>query len=120
MSRPRFLADHDLNEQIIDGVLRREPSIHFVPVRELGLQERADREVLAYAASEGLVVVSHDVNTMPAAAERRNQSREHMAGLVMVAQRLPVGRAIDDLVLIWAATDDSEWRHQTVFLPLSR
>lgn len=27
MSRPRFLADHDLNEHIIDGVLRREPAL---------------------------------------------------------------------------------------------
>ena len=29
MSRPRFLADHDLNEHIVSGVLRQEPLIDF-------------------------------------------------------------------------------------------
>jgi len=30
MSRLRFLANHDLTEAIIVGVLRREPSIEFL------------------------------------------------------------------------------------------
>ena len=34
MSRPRFLADHDLNEHILDGVARRELTIEFVRVRD--------------------------------------------------------------------------------------
>ncbi len=37
MSRPRFLADHDLNEHIVTGVLRREPAAEFLCVREFGL-----------------------------------------------------------------------------------
>jgi hypothetical protein len=37
MSRPRFLADHDLNEHLVTGVLRREPTIEFLRVREVGL-----------------------------------------------------------------------------------
>jgi hypothetical protein len=27
MSRPRFFADHDLNEHILDGVQRSEPAL---------------------------------------------------------------------------------------------
>ncbi len=34
MSRPLFLADHDLYEHIVVGVLRREPAIEFLRVRE--------------------------------------------------------------------------------------
>jgi hypothetical protein len=30
MSRPGFLADHDLNEHIVHGALRREPAIEFI------------------------------------------------------------------------------------------
>ena len=37
MSRPRFLADHDLNEHIVSGVLRQEPLIDFLRVRDLGM-----------------------------------------------------------------------------------
>jgi hypothetical protein len=38
MSRPRFLADNDLNDAIVLGVLRREPAIEFKRPRDLGLE----------------------------------------------------------------------------------
>ena len=47
MSRPRFLADHDLNEQIVTGVLRREPTLAFVRAREVDLSQRQDADVFA-------------------------------------------------------------------------
>ncbi len=50
MSRPRFLADHDLNEHIVHGVGRREAAIEFFHARDVGLHERSDAEVLEYAA----------------------------------------------------------------------
>ena len=56
MSRPRFLADHDLNEHIIDGVQRREPALEFVRAREVGMSDRPDAELLAYAAQQDLIV----------------------------------------------------------------
>lgn len=45
MSRPRFLADHDLNEQIVTGVLRREPALECVRARDVGMSERSDAEM---------------------------------------------------------------------------
>jgi predicted nuclease of predicted toxin-antitoxin system len=71
MSRPRFLADHDLNEHIIDGVMRREPRLEFIRVRDLSLDGAPDDQVLSEAAARGLIVVSHDVNTMAVAARGR-------------------------------------------------
>src|SRR5437879_10730185 len=71
MSRPRFLADQDFNEHIIQGVLRREPAIEFVRLRDLGLEGLSDPEILVYAVVENRIVVSHDVNTMSAAAHIR-------------------------------------------------
>ena len=45
MSRPRFLADHDLNEHIVVGVSRREPAIEVVRVRELGMADSRDADI---------------------------------------------------------------------------
>ena len=39
-------------------------------------------------------------------------------GLIVVKKRLEVGVAIEDLLLIWAATDAAEWRDAIDFLPL--
>lgn len=118
MSRPRFLSDHDLNEHIVDGALRREPLLEIVRSRDVGLAEATDDELLAYAARNGLLVISHDVNTMPAAAEHRIAAGEPFAGVVMIPQRQPAGEIIDCLILIWSASDAEEWRNLVCYLPL--
>jgi predicted nuclease of predicted toxin-antitoxin system len=118
MSRPRFLADHDLNEHIIDGVLRREPALEFIRARDVGLSDRPDPEVLAFAAANGLLIVFHDVNTMPGHAYARLAAGKPMQGLLMVQQTQPIGLAIDSLVLIWSASEAEEWKDQVRFLPL--
>jgi hypothetical protein len=118
MSRPRFLADHDLNEHIIDGLLRREPAIEFTRGRDVGLSERPDWEVLAFAAEHGFVVVSHDVNTMIGHATARIASGAPMSGLLMVSQSHPLLPIIESLLLVWIATEAEEWRDTIRFLPL--
>ncbi len=116
MSRPRFLADHDLNDHIVDGVLRREPIIEFFRARDVGMDARPDPEVLEFAAAQGLLVVSHDVNTMLCHAFARLAACQPLAGLLMVRQTQPIGPVIDSLVLIWSASEAVEWRDQVWFL----
>ena len=118
MSRPRFLADHDVDEQIVTGVLRREPALDFVRARDVGMSEHPDAEVLAYAADNGFIVVSHDVNTMPSAAYERMSADQQMSGLLMVKQSDPVGAIIACLILIWSASEADEWENHVCFLPL--
>jgi hypothetical protein len=81
------------NEHIGTGILRREPALELVRARDVGMGERPDAEVLAYAADNGFIVVSHDVNTMPSAAYARMSSYQKMSGLLMVKQSDPVGRS---------------------------
>jgi uncharacterized protein DUF5615 len=118
MSRPRFLADHDLNEAIVDGTVRREPLIEFLKSRDIGLHVRPDADVLAWAATQDLIVISHDVNTMPAEAYARVGAGQPLAGLLMVQQSHPVREIIESLVLIWAASEAEEWHGQVRFLPI--
>ena len=61
----RFQADADLNAEIVAGVLRREPSIDFQTADEANLRRFPDPEVLALAAQENRILVTHDGRTMP-------------------------------------------------------
>ena len=119
MSTIRFLADHDLNEHIVAGIHRREPAIEFLRVRDFGLQTRPDTEILDHAHREQLLVVSHDVNTMSAAAAQRTADGLGMSGLLMVPQSVPVSEVIESLLLIWSLIDSEEWRDRIVYLPLA-
>lgn len=58
VSTIRFLADHDLNEHIVAGIRRREPAIEILRVRDLGLQNCSDAELLDYAHEHQLLVIS--------------------------------------------------------------
>ena len=118
MSGPRFLVDNDLMDQIVLGVLRREPSLVMTRLREVGLAKAPDTSVLEFAAREGFIVVSHDVNTMRAAAVARLQNDQVLAGLLLIHQRLPLAQTIEDLILIGVASDAAEWVGEIQFLPL--
>lgn len=115
--RPRFLADVDLNRAIVNGARRREPSIDFLTSQALALDGLDDVAVLTAAAREGFALVSHDFSTMP---ERFHafRSTQTSPGVFLISQALPVGRAIDEVLLIWEASDASEWVNHLTYLPL--
>jgi len=61
----RFQADADLNQILLKATLRREPSIDFQTAYAAGLVSLNDKEILAKAAEQGRVLVTHDRKTMP-------------------------------------------------------
>lgn len=114
----RFLADADLNEGIVAGCLRREPEMDFLSANEADLEGVPDPEVLAMAAGQDRILVSHDFQTMPRHFGDFLQAGHSSPGVLLVPQRLPVGDAIDELVLIWGASDAGEWRDRILRIPL--
>jgi hypothetical protein len=67
----RFLVDEDFNNNLVRGLLRRNPGTDLVRVQDLGLRGAPDEAVLVRAASEGRVVLTHDVATLIACAYER-------------------------------------------------
>jgi hypothetical protein len=113
----RFLADADLNRAIVSGVLRREPSIDFLTAHAAGLRGMKDPKVLALAAEHERVLVSHDIGAMPAHFRKFRNSGRQSSGVFLIPQSLDVGTAIEELLLIWLASEASEWEDQLAWLP---
>ncbi len=113
----RFQADADLNEILVRAVMRREPSIDFRTASAAGLAGLGDKDVLALAAKAGRLLVTHDRKSMPKhfAEFIAGQSS---GGVLIVPQNLPVARVVEDLVLIWAATEAAEWMNRIYSIPL--
>jgi len=115
--RPRFQADEDLNVKIIAGVLRREPSVDFrTQPKPLAPFDLKDREVLAAAARDSRILVSHDRETMPAHFAAFI-SESTSAGLPIVSQNLEIGETIDQILPVWAASEAQEWSNRIGYLP---
>lgn len=113
----RFQADADFNQIIVKAILRREPGIDFQTAHTAGLSGLEDPEVLSLAAREGRVLVSHDRKSMPrhfAAFIQEGTS----AGVLIVPQKLPILSVVDDLILIWSASQVEEWINRIYTLPI--
>jgi len=113
----RFQADADLNRIIVKAVMRREPGIDFRTAEAVPLVGLGDVEVLALAAKEGRVLITHDRKTMP------QHFAEFIAttkspGVLIIPQKLPVSHAIEDLTIIWVASEAEEWVSRIYSLPL--
>ena len=118
MTRPRFLADEDLRHGIVLAVRRLEPLLQIITVQDTALRASSDNDILDFAASQGWLVLPHDVNTMRAAAERRVTAGLPMPGLFLIPQSRSTTSAAESLSLIWSASTLEEWRDRIVYLPL--
>ncbi|AOY82633.1 DUF5615 family PIN-like protein [Moorena producens JHB] len=114
----RFLADENFNNQIVRGVLRQSPDVDIVRVQDVDLSGVDDPTVLAWAAQEGRMVLTHDVATMITFAYERIQAGLSMPGLFEVSRRVPIGLAIEEIILIAECSLEGEWEGQVRFLPL--
>jgi Domain of unknown function (DUF5615) len=113
----RFQADADLNQFIVVGVQRREPNIDFRTAKDAGLRGLPDFEVLEIAARDNRILVSQDFRTMPRAFGRF--LGEHGSpGVFIVPQSMEFLAAIENLLMIWAASDAAEWSNRICRLPL--
>lgn len=115
--RPQFQADADFNHKIVVGLRRREPAVDILGAHEGGVIRVPDSEVLAIAAESSRILVSHDRKTMPGYFTRFRETRSS-PGVIIVSQDLDIGAAIEDLLLIWAATDAVEWTGRIGFVPV--
>ena len=118
---PRFLADVNFNQRIISGLRRRIPQIDLVTAQDLGLDQAPDPALLEEASKLDRILLTHDINTMPqhfATYLDALPQGEHSPGVMLVAQGLPIGSAIQELYEIWSCSLHQEWRDLFTFLPL--
>ena len=113
----KFLADENLRRAIVLGLRRREPSANFVQAYEAGAAGKDDLTVLQIAAEQNRILVSHDLKTMPQHF-RHFIARQTSPGVILIPQKLPLSTAIEQLVMIWLASEAEEWVNQIRFLPL--
>lgn len=113
-----LLADEDFNGRIIRGLQRQTPDVNLLTAAAAGLAGQKDASVISWAAEEGRVLLTHDVNSMIGAALDRMRMDQPMAGLIAVPQQMGIGAAIADLVLVANSVEPRELEEQVWYLPL--
>jgi len=113
----RFLTDENFDNRILTGLRRRFPRLDIIRIQDSGLLGAEDPEILAWAAEEDRIVLTHDAATMPAYAYQRVQVGAKMPGVIEVPRAMPIAQAIEEIALLLELSRPREWENQVVYLP---
>jgi predicted nuclease of predicted toxin-antitoxin system len=114
----RLLADENFNEDIVRGLLLRQPDLDIVRVFDNGLAGADDPEILSWAAENSRIVLTHDRATMADFAYDRVAAGLTMPGIFILNDRFPVGQAIQEILLMAVCSEQAEWDGRVVHVPL--
>jgi predicted nuclease of predicted toxin-antitoxin system len=114
----KLVSDENFNGDILRGLFRRRPDLDLVRVQDVGLSATPDPDVLAWAAAEGRILLTHDRDTLPNFAYDRVRSGQPMPGVFLVSDQMAVGQAIDEIHLAVDSLSPEECRDLVRFFPL--
>jgi hypothetical protein len=73
---------------------------------------------LQIAAHSGRVLVSQDRRTMLPMHFNRCVAGAQSPGVILLREAIPSSTAIEELALIWSASEAAEWINRLVWIPL--
>ncbi|MCY7273169.1 MAG: DUF5615 family PIN-like protein [Phormidesmis sp. CAN_BIN44] len=113
----KLLADENFDNTIVRGLFRRSPKIDIVRVQDVGLSGEDDPTVLEWAAQEERILLTHDVATITRYAFDRVGQDQPMLGVVEISTDAPIGRVIEDVLMLVECSQEGELEGQVQYLP---
>lgn len=111
-------ADENFDNDILRGLLRRRPELDIVRVQDVGLSGASDPVILEWAPQQQRLLLTHDVATITHYAYQRLDAELLMPGVIEVSPALPIGKVIEDILLLAETSLDGEWDGRIIYLPL--
>jgi len=115
----RVLSDQNFDNRIVRGLLKRPSAlVDLVRIQDAGLSSADDPQVLTWAAEAERLVLTHDVSTMADHAYARVAAGKRMPGVFEVPRSMPIGQAIEELMLVVECGAEGEWHGRVICLPV--
>jgi predicted nuclease of predicted toxin-antitoxin system len=115
----RFLCDENFNGHLLRALLQRMPTLEVVRVQDVGLQGQDDPVVLAWAAANGRMLLTHDNSTMTDHVRVRLESGATVPGVFIVDLRATFAEVIESVMILNECSEQVEWQGRVEHLPLS-
>jgi predicted nuclease of predicted toxin-antitoxin system len=96
----KFLTDEHVSLALVRGLLRQKPGLDIIPLRDTDLLGKDDPTILEWAASQGRIVLTRDVSTLPDFAYERVAKELPMPGVFVLRLKASLAQLIEDLTLI--------------------
>jgi hypothetical protein len=116
----RLLIDENFDRRILRGIRLRVPHLDYVIAQDTELKGLKDQALLAWAAQEQRVILTHDVNTVPGYAYERIASGLPMPGVIVVPEDLAIRLAIEEAVTLIECSTTDELDSQVKYIPIQQ
>ena len=118
MTRPRFLLDENLPPRLQQAVKRRAAEM---VVRRVGAPDAPpfqadDPSILSWCDEHYFILVTNNRRSMPVHLRAHLDAGQHVPGILVALDTLPLRQIVDELVLIWGASEMEEYRDLRVFI----
>jgi predicted nuclease of predicted toxin-antitoxin system len=111
----KFLIDENFKSSIVRGLLQQS-ELNLIRVQDVGLLGADDTTILEWAAQEGRILLTHDVNTITKYAHERLVAGLTMPGVIEVKQNASIRQVIQDILFL--AEFEEDCQGQILYLPL--
>ena len=99
------------------GLLIRLPDLDYIVVQNTEMQGAHDPSLLAWAAEQNRILLTHDINTIPRYAYNRIVAGDPMPGVIAIPETLDIGEAVEQLFIVIECLAPSELENQVMHLP---
>ncbi len=114
----KLATDENFDGDILRGLIRRLPEVDVARVQDARLEATPDPIILAWAAGEERILLTHDRDTIPNFAYERVRAGQPMPGVFLISDLMPKGQAIEELFLALHCLSAEECRNQVMYFPL--
>ena len=118
--KPRFLLDEHVNRAIQRQLRRLDARIEVLAIGDPGAPSAgtSDPDLLIWLEKEGYILVTENRSTMPMHLVDHYAAGRHVPGVFWIRPRAGLGAIIEELYLIWYASEADEYQDRTLFIPL--
>jgi hypothetical protein len=121
MSVVRYLLDEHVEPILRTQLLRREMEMIVWIIGDPGAPGRGmqDPDILLWCEANDFLLVTRNRASMPVHLKAHLDAGYHVPGILTLNPDMTMGETIDELSLIWAASNPDEFKDLIVYLPIT-
>jgi hypothetical protein len=117
----RYLFDEHVDSTLRTQLLRHEPDLVVWIIGNPGAPKRGtlDPDLLLWCETNDFMLVTSNRKSMPVHLQAHLAAGHHVPGILTLNPNMTPGATIDQLLLIWGASEAEEYRNLLLYLPLT-
>ena len=116
----RFLINENISPEYRTQLLYHEPSLTVMVIGDEGAPARGtpDPEILAWCEQHQFSLITNNRESMPQHLSDHLSAGNHVPGIFTINLAVPMGKIIEELLLIASASDEDEYIDEIKYVPL--